>query len=240
MKFVNGVTLLVAIALLYMGYTTGNYAPFIALFITGAVLNAPKTSGQLAVSVYPCELGAPTTASAGCSTRGGMNVGYWAKYSDIDWVAMATGQTPQFNSTTKQISGFTMIGNTFFTKVEHDKKLGSYEAIYTEADGFYKNSLKLFFIGKSNANREVFSHAISCCDIVYITIGNDGTIRIFGADFNGTSITQLLTPLKIARHGDYGGQLGQSDKARDEVDLEGESLNAPFFGTFAESAIPVD
>jgi hypothetical protein len=74
---------------------------------------------------------------------------------------------------------------------------------------------------------------------VYITVGNNCNLRIYGVDYDGSKFSKILTPLKVAKNADMSGSLGGNSKARNELELDGESLVSPLFINAAETVIPV-
>ena len=61
------------------------------------------------------------TTNDDCNLKGGIKVGFWAKYSDIDWTATAANAA-MWNGTTELIQGFTMIGGATWKKIDFNKK----------------------------------------------------------------------------------------------------------------------
>lgn len=212
----------------------GNFAPFIALFSVSALAFSTPKASSFAVCVTPCGLGTPTSNSdAACAAKGGVRRGYWAKFSDIDWAAMRASAL-HWDNATKTIKGFIFLGAAEFTPVPHDLKTGEANADFSRADGFYKNSIKVNFMGQSPANRKVFEDAIGCCNLVYVTVSNACAIRVWGVDDDGSQFSQLLTPLTVDKNSDKSGTLGGSNTARNEIELMGESLVSPMFYTSDE------
>lgn len=228
----------VTLAALFWAVTpNGNFAPFITLFSASALAFSTSKPTSFAVCVTPCGLGTPTSNSdAACAAKGGVRRGYWAKYSDIDWAAMRASAL-HWDGATKTIKGFIFIGAAGFIPVPHDLKTGEANADFSRADGFYKQSIKVNFMGQSPANRKVFEDAIGCCNLVYVTISNACAIRVWGVDDDGSQFSQLLTPLTIDKNSDKSGTLGGSNTARNEIELTGESLASPMFYTSAESTL---
>lgn len=183
-----------------------------------------------------CSLDAITT-SADCKLRGGIRTLYWAQYTDIDWSTMA-GDPLQFDTANQEILGYTMLAAAVFTKVEFDRKNAFYDVTFTEDADVYAQIITMFFDGKDRARRNSLQAATLCCNIIAHVFDNNGNERIFGVDWNGDSFDKQLTSLKVGRHLDSSGQLGQST-ARDELDLTGESFFAPLYGSVTEASIPV-
>lgn len=183
-----------------------------------------------------CSLDAIAT-SDDCKLRGGIRTLYWCQYTDIDWSTMA-GDPLQFDPTNQEVLGYTMLGGATFTKVEFDRKNAFYDVTFTEDSDVYAQLITMFFDGKNRDRRNSLQSATLCCNIVAHVFDNTGSERIFGVDWNGTGFDKQLTSLKVGRHLDSSGQLGQSI-ARDELDLAGESFYPPLFGAVTESSIPV-
>ena len=228
----------VTLAALFWAVTpNGNFAPFITLFSASALAFSTSKPTSFAVCVTPCGLGTPTSNSdANCAAKGGVRRGYWAKYSDIDWAAMRVSAL-HWNNTTKTILGFIFLNSAEFIPVPHDLKTGEANADFSRSDGFYKNSIKVNFMGQSPANRKIFEEAIGCCNLVYVTVSNACSIRVWGVDDDGAGFSPLLTPLTIDKNSDKSGTLGGTNAARNEIELVGESLVAPLFYTSAEATL---
>lgn len=183
-----------------------------------------------------CSLDAITT-STDCKLRGGIRALYWTQYSNVDWATMVADPL-QFDPTNQEVLDYTMVAAAVFTKVEFDRKNAFYDVTFTEDADVYAQLITMFFDGKDRARRNSLQAATLCCDIVAHVYDNNGTQRVFGVDYNGTSFDKQLTSLKVGRHLDSSGQLGQS-KARDELDLSGEAFFAPLFADVDEASIPV-
>jgi len=239
MKKLQLVLSILALAAAFYGTVTQDYSLLLAIGIVSASF-AIKTPFQPVAyaCLTPCVLGSPSTSTGTCGDKGGVRRLYWAKFTDIDWATMQT-TSADFDTATHEIKAFVMLSSAVFKKVNLDQKLGEAEAVYSEADGFYKNTIKASFMGQSAANRKIFFDALGCRNLVVISVGNNGNMRIYGVDYDLTTLGKILTPLYIGTHGDYTGTLGGNAKSRDEITIEGESFTAPLFLNMLESAIPV-
>lgn len=172
-----------------------------------------------------------------CQDRGGIRVGYWTEFQNIDWTSMLSDPT-KFDATNNLILGYTMNGGAVFNKVTFERKLSFYENTYTRDTEVYANLITMVFAGKSNVRKLALERAIQCCEIVFHVYENTGNQRVFGVDYNGDLFESILDYLQVGRHLDAGGQLGTS-RSRDELDLTGESFYPPLFATVPESEIPL-
>lgn len=241
----RGLFFMALVILQLVALATGNIPLFMGTFIVGAVASAKyaKKSQYAYACVTSCALTA-ISYDTSCSIRGGMKTVYWARYSDIDWTLMTSnidnaGPTiVSFDSVTKQFKKWYMVSGKKFAKLSFERKQGFYNFTFTEDTDVYTQIITMIFEGKSNANKNAFASAIGCCDIIAIIVDNNCLSRVVGVEYNGSTFEKQLKALKITRHLDASGQFG-TDKARDEIDLGGESLTGPSYSLIAEADIPV-
>lgn len=218
---------LVSLQVLFLFF--GLYPEFMVTFAAGAALaSLDKSTGILAACVTTCTL-ADLTSSDDCNTRGGIKKAYWAKYSDIDWAAMAAAPL-MFNPTTQLILDYTMVGGAVFNTLTFEKKQGNYNFTFTSDADLYAQVITMIFEGKDSATRNALVASIGCCKLILHIVDNNCQERVVGVEWDGTSFTPQITPLRISRHLDTSGVLG-TDKGRDEIDFGGESLIAPLYST---------
>lgn len=172
-----------------------------------------------------------------CNDRGGIRAAYWFERDKVDWDTML-GDPLQFDTTNQLILGYTMIGGAIMNKLTFERKNAFYDFTYTGDADVYEILVTMFFKAKDNDRKNKLQQAIACCDIGIHIYGNDGTQRVIGIDYNGVTMEQILEPLSVTRHLDSGGQLGTS-RARDELDLGGESFFAPLFADVDEASLPL-
>ena len=184
---------------------------------------------------YLCQLDEIATDSA-CQKRGSFNRAAWAKFSDIDWDAIAASAA-HWTAATEVLLDYIMVGPAVFNPIESEKKLSEYNFTYTSDNDFYELLILIQFEGKSASRRLSLQKAISCCDIIFHIFDNNGMERVVGVEWDGTSLVKPLDSLVIGRHLDTSGNFTGS-KPRDEVDLTGESLSAPLFATVGYGAMP--
>lgn len=234
-KFKHCVQFLIALIALTALYTSD----FLTLFLAAgslAALRAPGLGNVLNACVIDCELTDMSTSSD-CKIRGGIKVAYWAQYDEIDWVAMAASAL-HFNTTTQVILDYIMVGAAVFKKLEFERKQGKYSFIFTEDDDAYIQTITMIFEGKSATLRNAFASSISCCKIILHVFDNNCLERVIGVEWDGDAFNVQLKTLRFGRHADESGESGDS-KARDEMDLVGESTVPPLFATVGEANIPV-
>lgn len=212
----------------------GEYPTAIMFFALGASMLKP--TGLLGLYAVPCVLGG-FTSSDDCSSRGGLASAFWTKYDNIDWAAMAI-DADNFNPTTLLILAYIMEASQVFTKLEFKIEDSTYDFTYTEETDAYDQLIKFVFEGKSNTQALAFRKAVGCCKIVMHLIDVNGLERVVGVEWTGTEFVKQLKTLRVVRHLDTSGQLGQS-RARDEMDLGGKSIRAPLFSTVTSANIPV-
>lgn len=188
------------------------------------------------MAAITCALDAISNPST-CVKRGGIRALYWTEYENIDWASMA-GEETDFDTTNQQILDYVMVSSAVFNKVEFEAKEAFYEFTYTEEQDFYENLVTLMFRGKDRDRRNSLQSAIACCNIVMHIYGYGGEQRVVGVDWNGDAFAPILETMSVTRHLDASGQLGTS-RARDEMDLGGQSFYAPLFANVAESALPL-
>lgn len=176
----------------------------------------------LGLYVVPCELGNLTSNADNCGNKGGIASAYWAKYTDIDWTAMA-GNALNFNPTTLTILDYIMVAAATFKKLEFDIKQSFYNFTFTEDTDVYTQVITTVYEGKSNAQTTVFRKSLACCNIVLHIFDLNGLERVVGVEWDGSAFVKQLKTLRMVRHLDASGQQGQA-RARDEMDLGGESL----------------
>lgn len=218
---------------------TGNLPVFMCVFALGALYVAKGAKNIRhfnGLCVTSCELN-DIAYDTSCSIKGGLKTVYWARYSEIDWVAMAASAT-NFDTTNQKILSYIMLGGAKFKKLTFDRKLSFYNFTFTSDADLYALLVTIIFEGKSSSNRNAFTKAIGCCDIVLHIFDNNCLERVAGVEWNGTSFEPQIKKLQIVRHLDASGQFG-TDKGRDELDLGGESLTAPLFADVTEPNIPV-
>lgn len=144
----------------------------------------------------------------------------------------------QFTPATQTILEFEMNVAGTWKRIDFEKKAGQYTSTFTEDADTYANLISMTFDGKDNPRKLAITQAIQCCDIVALVFGNNGEQRVFGVDYNGDRFDTIVSRLRVGRHLDASGLLG-TDKARDEIDLTGESLFAPLFANVVEASLPL-
>lgn len=212
---------------------------FLALaFLAVALDYAFGMGGEagLAFALITGELDDITTATD-CSDKAGIRVLYWAEYSDIDWVTMA-GDPADFDTTTRTILDYAMIGGAVFNKVEFERKQAFYDFTYTEDGDEVALLISMLFKGKDNARKNSLDEAVRACNIVAHVFDENGKERVVGVDWDGVTFKPIIDYLSVGRILDSSGQRGSS-KARDEMDLTGAADFLPLFSTVGESSIPV-
>ena len=217
----------------------GNIPIFMLSFAAGAVVAATKMKSRAYLNglcVTSCALN-DIAYDTSCSIKGGVKTLYWARYSEIDWAAMAASAT-QFDQTNQKILSYTMLGTAKFKKLTFDRKSGFYNFTFTSDADVYAILITLIFEGKSSGNRNAFAKAVGCCDIIAHIFDNNCLERVVGVEWNGTAFEPQISKLKVVRHLDASGQFG-TDKARDELDLGGEALIAPLYAEVTEPNMPI-
>lgn len=213
---------------------TGDYTMAIAAYAISACFLKP--SNVLGLYAVPCVLGAITT-NDDCSSKGGIADAFWTKYDSVDFATMA-GNALKFNPTTMIILGYTMLSSAVFTRLEFKVEDSTYDFTFTEDTDSYDQVIKFVFEGKSSAQTLAFRKAVGCCKILLHVIDVNGLERVVGVEWTGTAFTKQLKTLRVIRHLDTSGQLGQS-RARDEMDLGGKSVRPPLYATVTSALIPV-
>lgn len=213
---------------------TGNYQIAIIAYGLGACFMKP--SNMLGLYAVPCDLGGITT-NDDCGNKGGLADAYWTKYDSVNWASMA-GNPLNFNPTTLLILDYVMNGTEVFTQLEFKVEDSTYDFTFTEEADAYDQLIKFVFEGKSNAQTTAFRKAVGCCKMIIHLIDVNGLERVVGVEWNGTAFIKQLKTLRMVRHLDTSGQLGQS-RARDEMDLGGKSVRPPLYATVGASNIPV-
>jgi len=172
-----------------------------------------------------------------CNDRGGFRKAFWFEANKVDWDAIFADPL-QFDTTTHQIIGYTMIGGAVMYELTFEPKSAFYEFTFTRETDLYTILVQMFFKAKDNARRQALQAAIACCNVGMHIYANDGTQRVVAQDFDGNGFVNMLEPLAITRHLDGSGQLGTS-RARDELDLGGEAFFAPLFANVDEANLPL-
>lgn len=177
------------------------------------------------------------TNPAVCNDRGGIRKAYWFEFDSVDWPTMLADPL-QFDPANHQVLGYTMLGGATFHELTFERKSAFYDFTFTRDEDVYTILVQWIFKAKDNARRLALQNAIACCNLGLHIYGNDGTQRVIGPDYNGVVIDEMLEPLAVTRHLDSSGQLGTS-RARDEMDLGGESFFAPLFASVDEGDLPL-
>lgn len=172
-----------------------------------------------------------------CNDRGGIREAYWFNVDDVDWDDMA-GDALKFDTTNQRILGYTMIGGATMNKLSFERKEAFYDFTYTADTDVYTLLITMLFKAKDEARRNSLQSAIACCNVGIHIYSNDGTQRVVGIDWNGDTFDGILEQLRVSRHLDSSGQLGSS-RARDEMDLGGESFFAPLFAQVPVASLPL-
>lgn len=216
------------------GLATGNYQLAIITYGLGACCIKP--TNILGLYAVACNLGAITT-NDDCGNKGGLADAYWTKYDSVNWASMASNVL-NFNPTSLLILDYIMNGSDVFTRLEFKVEDSTYDFTFTEDTDSYDQLIKFVFEGKSNAQTTAFRKAVGCCKMIIHLIDVNGLERVVGVEWNGTAFIKQLKTLRMVRHLDTSGQLGQS-RARDEMDLGGKSVRPPLYATVGASNIPV-
>ena len=172
-----------------------------------------------------------------CNDRGGIRVAYWFDVDTVDWVTMA-GDPLQFDTSSQEILGYTMLGGAVMYKLTFEPKEAFYEFTYTDETDIYTLLVTMLFKSKDIARRNALQEAIACCNIGLHIYSYSGHQRVIGQDWNGVVMSNVPSQLRVSRHLDHSGQLGSS-KARDELDLGGEGFFAPLFANIDETSLPL-
>lgn len=222
-------------ALAIVGLAQGDFSSFM-LFGVLASLTASLNMAHLAACAVSCEL-TDITSSDDCNIRGGLKTVYWARYSEIDWAAIVASPT-HWDGANQTLLQYIMVNSATFKKLTFERKQGSYDCTYTEDTDVYEIVVTMVFEGKSAAIRNAFAKAVGCCKIVLHIFDNNCLERVIGVEWDGNTFEPQVKTLRVTRHLDSSGSFGDS-KARDELDLGGESLTPPIFATVEETNIPV-
>lgn len=172
------------------------------------------------------------TLNADCKDKAGIKSLYWAAVSDIDLDASAA------NVAAGVLSAWVMQATAVFKKIEFERQSGFYTATYTEDADAYDVLIQMIMNGKDEVRTEALRKALGCCRVVVHTVDYSCAQRVFGLEWDGTSLYPCLKPLRIVRHLDASGQKG-TDLARDEMDIGGLQDGPALFSSMDESAIPV-
>lgn len=172
-----------------------------------------------------------------CNNRGGFRKAYWFEADKVDWAAMFADPL-QFDTTTHDILGYTMIGGAVMYPLTFEPKSAFYDFTYTADTDVYTILVQMIFKAKESDRRKKLQEAIACCNVGLHIYANDGTQRVIAQDFDGNGFIDMLESLQITRHLDSSGQLGSS-KSRDELDLGGEGFFAPLFAQVDEANLPL-
>lgn len=172
-----------------------------------------------------------------CNDRGGIRKAFWFEYDKVDWETMI-GDPLQFDTTNHQVLGYTMLGGAVMEPLTFLRKSAFFDFTYEREADVYTILVQWVFKAKDINRRLAIQKAIACCNLGLHIYCNDGTQRVIGPDYNGVEVDEMLEGLAVARHLDSSGQLGTS-RARDEMDLGGESFYAPLFADVAEGDIPL-
>lgn len=205
-------------------------------FLLGAVTSQNHKYGILSACVTSCELQDIATSDE-CSIRGGLKTVYWAKYSDIDWSAMAADPL-KFDTVNQEILDYVMVGAAVFYKLTFERKQGNFNFTYTEDTDVYTQVVTMVFEGKSRDIRNAFAGTVGCCKLILHIFDNNCLERVVGVEWDGSTFEPQVKTLKMTRHLDSSGEFGTS-KARDEMDIGGESLTPPLFASVGEANMPV-
>jgi len=144
----------------------------------------------------------------------------------------------QFDSATHEVLGYTMLGGATMSRLSFIRKSAFYDFTYERESDVYTILVQWIFKAKDVARRLALQKAIACCNLGLHIYCNDGTQRVVGPDYNGDTIEEMLEALAVTRHLDSSGQLGTS-RARDEMDLGGESFFAPLFAQVDRANLPL-
>lgn len=218
----------------FVSLLTGNYPLAIMTFALGA--SSMKAGSMLGLYSVACNLSGIST-SDDCGNKGGLADAYWTKYDSVDWPSMEINPL-NFDPVTLIIIDYLMVAAATFTHLSFKVEDSTYDFTFTEDADAYDQLIKFVFEGKSNAQTTAFRKAVGCCKMVLHLIDVNGLERVVGVEWNGTKFIPQLKTLRMVRHLDTSGQLGQS-RARDEMDLGGKSIRPPLYATVGAANIPV-
>lgn len=227
MSFLKYLFALFSAAILFFG----NPVIGLILVLFNGLLNALSYKGRsiLSLCVNTCELTDLSTSDA-CKVRGGISCIYWIRCTELDLEQMAA----DYDDTVGCLTGYVKKAPAVWSKLSFDKKNAFYDFTYTEDDDVYVQLITIIFEGQSKELRNAFCHAVQCCDIILHIIDNNCLTRTVGLEWDGCNFTKQTKTLRIGRHLDSSGQLGDS-KARNEIDFVGESICPPIYNTVAEA-----
>lgn len=166
----------------------------------------------------------------GCPGEG-LEQAFYAGRKQINWDAMKASST-LFDQTAKKILGYAMIGDAKFKRLTFDQENSFYNSEKPEGSAFYNHVITSVINGKSPGQTEAIKKLIGECGglIVHIYTVNCQE-RVFGIDWSdkGLRFKPLSDGLKLGKHLDTHGKLGEGNKARDEFDLVGKGMYPPLW-----------
>ena len=171
-------------------------------------------------------------ASEGICDAGAGILRLWvANFSDVDWAASTI--------TAGVITAIAMVATkTFFEVQLNDSKNAFFNATYSEDSRLYEVLATFFLTGGTSGQLDFINSLFNKCLVAYVKLGNC-KFRMIGVDQDEDGIMLPPTPLKVSRHLDSSGQLGDGSSARNEFDLKAEQFGAPLFGTVTADNVPV-
>jgi len=173
-------------------------------------------------------------SSVTCADRGGWYLGFYTKFSAIDWETIIADNL-LFNATTRTVIDFgALLGGNTWEKIEPKGEGATYAFNYTSDTQWYDCSVNFVFDGKEKVRTANIQSAILCCDFVLVLFCNNGTKRVVGASYNGDIIQRPTRNFRITQHNDDGGVLGGT-ASTDTMAMGGVQLFAPLYGDFTVS-----
>jgi len=172
-------------------------------------------------------------SGAGCSTGGVFKI-LFGKYSDsVDWAATETAT--QFNSTTSQFTGLTMVA----AKVLFDMGFDIENAVVasTLQNGvYYETTVTVSIIGKNQDVWATINNIKNLCgDLWMAVLGNDKVAQHIGVMRNTANdgFQKVFMPLELVEHTDTTGT--PSEKSRHELVFRCMSEYEPLTSTMVLS-----
>lgn len=169
------------------------------------------------------------TTSDDCGLKKGLKVAYYTKYSNVDWAATLADATPQFDTATQTISGFTMLNSAVWNKIDFKRQGSFYTQSYTEDADVYATQITTNFEGKSVTLRNNLVSVIRACKLVFYVIDSNRKGRLFGVDWDGVVFSITPDPFRTTQHDDNSGDFG-GDAPSDVVIFGGDAEFPALYG----------
>lgn len=175
--------------------------------------------------------------SSECNTRAGIKAIFLGEFNKFNRAAIAASMQATGDVLTEWNPNWYDSGNTPLAKWEFERQGAFYDQTYTSDTDQYEQLITIILNGKNATRVQRLQQAVLCCRMAGFVFYNTGAGRMIGFDYDGATLDLPLDALRVGRHLDTSGTLGDSAQ-RDEIDLTASNFNStPYVDANVQSSL---